>query len=79
VIYTSVPTVAIAQVGTALNPFPALLALSQMSTHKVQFKLLEDSSVLQLMIAISAQSTFIARKELITDFNTLVKTVTCVL
>jgi len=78
VIYTSVRSVAIAQVVIVLNQFRALLELSLIPMPKVQFKLLEDSLVLQLTIAIFALSTTIARKELITDFNIHVKTGTCV-
>ena len=77
-IYTSVRSVAIAQVVIVLNQFRALLELSLIPMPKVQFKLLEDSLVLQLTIAIFALSTTIARKELITDFNIHVKTGTCV-
>ena len=76
--YISVRSVAIAQVVTVLNQFLALLELSLIPMRKVQFKLLEDSLVLQLTTAISALSTTIARKELITDFNIHVKTGTCV-
>lgn len=77
-IYASVRSVAIAQMLTISNQLPALLELSLIPMRKVQFKLLEDSLVLQLTTAISALSTTIARKELITDFNIHVKTGTCV-